>query len=38
VIEHGPAGVSRLVAQYLELEPGPAGMRAMLETGTVGCG
>lgn len=31
-IEHGPAGVSRLVARCLELEPDPAQVRVVLET------
>ena len=31
-IEHGPAGVQRLVARCLELEPDPAGVRVVLET------
>jgi hypothetical protein len=31
-IEHGPAGVARLVARCLELEPGPAQVRVVLET------
>ena len=31
-IEHGPAGVSRLVARCLELEPDPAEVRVVLET------
>jgi hypothetical protein len=31
-IEHGPAGVGRLVARCLELEPGPAEVRVVLET------
>jgi hypothetical protein len=31
-IEHGPAGVQRLVARCLELEPDPAEVRAVLET------
>ena len=31
-IEHGPAGVARLVARCLELEPGPAEVRVVLET------
>ena len=31
-IEHGPAGVARLVARCLELEPDPAQVRVVLET------
>lgn len=31
-IEHGPAGVHRLVARCLELEPDPADVRVVLET------
>jgi transposase len=31
-IEHGPAGVARLVARCLELEPDPAEVRVVLET------
>jgi transposase len=31
-VEHGPAGVQRLVARCLELEPGPAEVRVVLET------
>jgi transposase len=31
-IEHGPAGVQRLVARCLELEPDPAEVRVVLET------
>ena len=31
-IEHGPAGVSRLVTRCLELEPDPAEVRVVLET------
>jgi transposase len=31
-IEHGPAGVNRLVARCLELEPDPAEVRVVLET------
>jgi hypothetical protein len=31
-IEHGPAGVGRLVARCLELEPDPAEVRVVLET------
>jgi len=31
-IEHGPAGVQRLVARCLELEPDPADVRVVLET------
>lgn len=31
-IEHGPAGVGRLVARCLELEPDPAEIRVVLET------
>lgn len=31
-IEHGPAGVTRLVARCLELEPDPAEVRVVLET------
>jgi hypothetical protein len=31
-IEHGPAGVHRLVARCLELEPDPAEVRVVLET------
>jgi transposase len=31
-IEHGPAGVGRLVSRCLELEPDPAGVRVVLET------
>jgi transposase len=31
-VEHGPAGVARLVARCLELEPGPAEVRVVLET------
>jgi hypothetical protein len=31
-IEHGPAGVARLVARCLELEPDPAEIRVVLET------
>ena len=31
-IEHGPAGVARLIARCLELEPDPAEVRAVLET------
>jgi Transposase/Transposase IS116/IS110/IS902 family len=31
-IEHGPAGVGRLIARCLELEPGPAEVRVVLET------
>src|SRR6266699_4935482 len=30
-IEHGPAGVARLVARCLELEPDPAAVRGVLE-------
>jgi hypothetical protein len=32
LIEHGPAGVQRLVARCLELEPDLAGVRVVLET------
>jgi hypothetical protein len=31
-VEHGPAGVARLVARCLELEPDPAEVRVVLET------
>lgn len=31
-IEHGPAGVQRLIARCLELEPDPAEVRVVLET------
>jgi transposase len=31
-IEHGPAGLSRLIARCLELEPDPAEVRVVLET------
>ena len=31
-VEHGPAGVGRLVARCLELEPDPAEVRVVLET------
>ena len=31
-IDHGPAGVQRLIAQCLELEPDPAEVRVVLET------
>jgi len=31
-IEHGPAGVARLVARCLEVEPDPAEVRVVLET------
>jgi hypothetical protein len=31
-IEHGPAGVGRLIARCLELEPDPAEVRVVLET------
>ena len=31
-IDHGPAGVARLVARCLELEPDPAEVRVVLET------
>jgi transposase len=31
-IEHGPAGIGRLVARCLELEPDPAEVRVVLET------
>ena len=31
-IEHGPAGVARLIARCLELEPDPAEIRVVLET------
>jgi len=31
-IEHGPAGMSRLIARCLELEPDPAEVRVVLET------
>lgn len=31
-IEHGPAGVARLIARCLELEPDPAEVRVVLET------
>ena len=31
-IEHGPAGVARLVARWLAVEPDPAEVRVVLET------
>ena len=31
-IEHGPAGVARLIGRCLELEPDPAEVRVVLET------